>query len=233
MPVLVMRVLVIPALLIPEWLVTAWALLWEGDPARLRAWLLGFGIWAPIVSTAIQVLSSLVPILPGFVLGIANAMLYGALLGGLLTFSSALLAATCCFGLARVIGRPGVERIVSRASIARVDAFMERRGMLTVFLGRLQPFINHDVLSYAAGATSVGWRSFLLAMSAGALPSTVVYSLVGAMALEVSRVVVLIVTLAALLPFGVLWLTRYRLRGSREPASRAGGSAPGSDEPGR
>ena len=140
-----------------EGLRTAWALLWESDPDRIRAWLVGFGVWAPLASTALQTASSLIPVLPGFVLAIANAMIYGAVLGGALTFSSALLAGACCFGLARALGRPGVERIVSTESLARVDAFMERRGMLAVFLGRLIPFINPDIVSYAAGATAIRW----------------------------------------------------------------------------
>lgn len=205
-----------------EGLRTAWALLWESDPDRIRAWIVGFGVWAPLASTALQTASSLIPVLPGFVLAIANAMIYGAVLGGALTFSSALLAGACCFGLARALGRPGVERIVSTESLARVDAFMERRGMLAVFLGRLIPFINPDIVSYAAGATAIRWGPFLVAMSAGALPATVFYSVVGAAASERSGAVVLMVTLAALVPLGILWLFRHRIPWLARRTSRAG-----------
>lgn len=189
-----------------------WGLLLQGDPDPLRAWLVGFGGWAPLVSTLLQIVTSLIPFLPGFVLAIVNAMLWGAVLGGLLTFGSALLAAAACFGLARALGRPGVERIVNPDSLARMDGFMERRGILAIFLGRLIPFINPDVLSYAAGVTRIGWLPFMAAMAAGAFPATVFYSVVGAVAFESAGRVIGLVAVATLVPLLLLWVFRDRIR---------------------
>jgi len=188
-----------------------WGILMQGDPDPLRLWLVEFGMWAPLVSTLLQIATSLIPFLPGFVLAIANAMVWGALLGGLLTFGSAILAATACFGLARALGRPGVERIVSPDSLRRMDGFMDRRGMIAIFLGRIIPFINPDVLSYAAGVTRIGWVPFLAAMAAGALPATVFYSIVGALAIESAAWVIGAVAVAAIVPLALLWIFRNRI----------------------
>jgi len=205
-----------------------WGLLLGGDPDPLRDWLLGFGAWAPVMSGLLQVLTSLIPVLPGFVLAIANAMLYGVLLGGLLTFVTALLAAAACFGLARWMGRPGVERVVSEEALARVDDFMERRGIFAVFLGRLIPFINPDVLSYAAGATRMGWFPFLVAMAAGAVPATIFYSVVGGMAVESTLRVIALVAVAAILPLLLLAAFQGPIRRRATGRKRAGA---GEDEP--
>lgn len=188
-----------------------WGILMQGDPDPLRLWLMDFGVWAPLVSTLLQIATSLIPFLPGFVLAIANAMVWGALLGGLLTFGSAILAAAACFGLARSLGRPGVERIVSPRSLRRMDGFMERRGVIAIFLGRIIPFINPDVLSYAAGVTRIGWVPFLTAMAAGAVPATVFYSIVGALAIESAAWVIGVVAVAAILPLALLWIFRDRI----------------------
>lgn len=188
----------------------AWGLLWDGEPERIREWLLGFGPWAPAVSAGLQVATSVFPPGPSFLLGIANAMVFGPLLGGILTFGSALLAAAICFGIARIVGRPGVELVVSEASLARVDNFMARRGMVAVFLGRLIPFINPDLVSYGAGVTGIRWVPFLVAMAAGTLPSTVFYTMVGAWAVETTGWVLLAVGVASLLPFLLLLLFRRR-----------------------
>jgi len=188
-----------------------WGILMQGDPDPLRLWLVDFGVWAPLVSILLQIATSLIPFLPGFVLAIANAMVWGALLGGLLTFGSSFLAAAACFGLARVLGRPGVERIVSPGSLRRVDGFMDRRGLIAIFLGRIIPFINPDVLSYAAGVTRLGWVPFLAAMAAGAVPATVFYSIVGALAIESAVWVIGVVALAATLPLALLWIFRDRI----------------------
>lgn len=194
-----------------QWVGEGWRLLASGDPERIREWLLAFGIWAPIVSGLLQILSSLLPFLPGFVLSIANAMLYGALLGGLLTFSTSLLAAAICFGIARILGRSAIERVVAPATLARVNHFVERRGGWAVFWGRLLPFINPDVVSYAAGLTRLGWIRFLIAMGAGALPATVFYSILGAAALDMAPGALVLVTAATLLPLVAVWYFRAKI----------------------
>jgi len=211
----------------------AWGLLVEGEPDALREWLLDFGGWAPLVSALLQLATSLVPPLPSFLLGIANAMLYGPLLGGILTWITAMGAAAACFGLARMVGRPGIQRIVREESLQRVDRFMERRGVLTVFLARLIPFINPDVASYAAGVTGMGWRAFLLAMGAGAIPSTVFYSVVGAAALESTAWIIVLVAIASLAPLPLLLHPRVRRwwRGGGERAPEAEGAPTRRREP--
>lgn len=192
-------------------LAAAWGLLLAGDPDPLRDWLRGFGAWAPVVSALLQIATSVFPPLPSFLLGIANAMLYGLWWGALLTFVTALLAAAVCFGIARVVGRPGVERLISPESLQRMDAFMERRGILAVFAGRLIPFINPDVVSYAAGVTRIGWIPFLAAILAGSIPATLFYSAVGATAVEVSGRVAVLVAISALGPLLLLALLRKRI----------------------
>ncbi len=194
-------------------MVTAWDLLVAGEPEPLSEWLLEFGIWAPVISGLLQLVTSIFPPGPSFILSIVNAMLYGVFWGGLLTFVTALVAAAVCFGIARVVGRPGIERLVSRPTLEKVDGFMERRGMLAVFLARLIPFINPDVASYAAGVTGIRWLPFLLGMGAGALPATAFYSIIGATAVEASGWVIGAVGVGAVVPLIVLVIIRKRLFG--------------------
>lgn len=193
-----------------EELGTAWHLLVQGDAEPLQEWLLQFGMWAPAVSALLQVATSVFPPLPSFLVAIANAMLYGAVLGGLLTFVTALLAAAICFGIARLVGRPGIVRIVSRETLEKVDGFMERRGLLAVFLTRLVPFINPDVVSYAAGVTGIRWLPFLLAIAAGSVPATVFYSVVGAAAIRSTPWVIGMVFASTIV--GVILLLAFRKR---------------------
>lgn len=185
-------------------MVTAWDLLRLGEPEPLREWLVEYGAWAPAISAILQVVTSVFPPGPSFLLSIANAMLYGAVLGGLLSFVTALGAAGICFGIARLVGRPGIERLVSAEQLEKMDRFMERRGVLAVFLGRLIPFINPDLVSYAAGVTKIGWVPFLVAVGAGQIPAVIFYSVVGAAAMEFAGWVVLAVMVSAIVPLVLL-----------------------------
>jgi len=213
-------------------LAVAWGLLLDGNPDPLREWLLGFGAWAPLVSTLLQIAVSVFPPLPSFLIAIANAMLYGFWLGGALTFVTSLLAAGVCFGIARGLGRPGVERIVKPENLRRMDDFMARRGLLAIFLGRIIPFINPDVVSYAAGVTGIRWIPFFVAMALGSIPATTFYSIVGASAIDATGHVLLLVGASSLLPLALLyalrkripgWVARWDARGGRPPS---GASSP-------
>lgn len=203
----------------------AWDLLWDGEPEAIQDWLRAFGIWAPVVSGLLQLVTSLFPPGPSFLLGIVNAMLYGMVLGGLLTFVTALAAAAACFGIARLVGRPGMERFLSTRRLNQVDGFMQKRGVLAVFLSRLVPFINPDLVSYAAGVTGIRFVPFLLGVGAGAVPSTIFYSVVGARAIEAAGWVLLVVAGATVLPllflalFGQRLWRRYRSRSEKSQAS--------------
>jgi uncharacterized membrane protein YdjX (TVP38/TMEM64 family) len=151
----------------------------RADIAPLRDYLLGFGWWAPVISTGMQILTSIIAPLPSFVLAFVNAMLFGWWWGAVLTWTSALLAAALCFGIARTLGRPAVERFVPRGALGRMDRFFLRNGVLAVLIARMIPFINPDVLSYAAGFTPMRWRLFLLSIAVGSVPSTALYSYLG------------------------------------------------------
>jgi uncharacterized membrane protein YdjX (TVP38/TMEM64 family) len=145
-------------------------LLAAGDREGLRAYLRGFGLWAPLVSAGLVQLQALVAPLPSFPLTYANGLLFGTWWGGVLSWTSILLSALLCFGLARLFGRPLVERFVSPAALAWADRHVAGYGAFAIFLGRLIPFTSFDLLSYAAGLTPMRVGPFVLATGLGMTP---------------------------------------------------------------
>jgi uncharacterized membrane protein YdjX (TVP38/TMEM64 family) len=145
-------------------------LLADGDLAGVRDYLRSFGVWAPLVSAALIQVQALVAPLPSFPLMYANGLLFGTWWGGLLSWTSILLSAVLCFGLARLFGRPLVERVVSAGALAWADRHLARYGPFAVFLGRLIPLTAFDLLSYAAGLTRMRLAPFCLATGLGMAP---------------------------------------------------------------
>jgi uncharacterized membrane protein YdjX (TVP38/TMEM64 family) len=150
-----------------------------GDVTTLRAWVLGFGVWAPVASVALMLLQTLVAPLPSSPVTYTNGLLFGVWWGALLSWSSALVAAAVAFGLSRAFGRPVVERLVTRAALAWSDAFFARWGTWAVLVGRLLPVVSFDVISYGAGVTPMGLGGFLLATAVGMIPGTLLYAWLG------------------------------------------------------
>jgi uncharacterized membrane protein YdjX (TVP38/TMEM64 family) len=147
------------------------SLLGAGDLEGLRAYLRGFGLWAPLVSVGLIQVQALVAPLPSFPMMYANGLLFGTWWGGLLSWIGILLSALLCFGLARLFGRPLVERIVSPRGLAWADRHVAHYGAFAIFLARLIPLTSFDLLSYAAGLTPLRLGPFVVATGLGMAPA--------------------------------------------------------------
>ena len=73
------------------------------------------------------------------------------------------------------------EKLTSKTGLEQIDTFFERYGKNTILICRLLPFVSFDIVSYAAGLTSMSFVSFFAATGIGQLPATIVYSYVGGM----------------------------------------------------
>lgn len=151
----------------------------SADIEQLRQYLLSFGIWAPVVSATLMVLQAVLFPLPAFIITVTNGLLFGAFWGTVLSWSSAMVAAAVCYGIARVLGRPAVERLVSPRALTVADRFFDRYGKHAVLIARLIPVLSFDVVSYAAGVTSLNFVEFMIATGIGQLPATILYSYLG------------------------------------------------------
>ncbi len=154
-------------------------LLGQGDLEGLRAYLRGFGLWAPLVSVGLMQLQAVLAPLPSFPIMYANGLLFGTVWGGLLSWASILLSAVLCFGLARLFGRPLVERVVRPGALAWADRHVTRFGPFAIFLARLIPLTSFDLVSYAAGLTPMRLGPFCVATGLGMAPAIFLTAAVG------------------------------------------------------
>ncbi len=74
------------------------------------------------------------------------------------------------------MGREVVEKLTGKTVLDSMDGFFTRYGNHTILVCRLLPFVPFDPISYAAGLTSIRFRSFFIATGLGQLPATIVYS---------------------------------------------------------
>lgn len=160
------------------------------DVDLARDYILGFGVWAPIVSFLLMILQSVAAPLPAFIITFANAGLFGWVKGAMLSWSSAMAGAALCFFIAKFFGRTVVEKLTSKYALDSVDEFFERYGEYAILVARLLPFVSFDIVSYGAGLTSMSFWKFFIATGIGQLPATIVYSYIGGMLTGTTRTVV-------------------------------------------
>lgn len=153
----------------------------SGDFTVVKEFVASYGAYAAAISFLLMIFQSVAAPLPAFLLTFANANLFGWWQGALLSWSSAMAGAAVCFFIARILGRDAAEKLTSRAGLAQIDTFFEKYGKNTVLICRLLPFVSFDIVSYAAGFTSMSFGAFFVATGLGQLPATIVYSYVGSM----------------------------------------------------
>ncbi|MCE5284732.1 MAG: TVP38/TMEM64 family protein [Pelosinus sp.] len=158
---------------------TGLILLEQHNFAGLRAFILTYEIWAPVVSILLMILQSLIPVMPGLALTIINAWIFGWQWGMIYTWIGALCGAILDFGLAQWYGRPLLEHFCYGRYYKNIDCFLERNGVFAVFVTRLIPFIPFKIISYGAGLTSMPIIRFAIATAVGQTPAIVLYSLLG------------------------------------------------------
>lgn len=169
------------------------------DLDSLKEYILSFGIWAPIISFILMILQSIAAPLPAFLITFANAALFGWVKGAILSWSSAMAGAAICFFIAKYLGRDVVEKLTSKFALESVDSFFNKYGKHTILIARLLPFISFDLVSYAAGLTSMSFVSFFVATGIGQLPATIIYSYVGEMLTGGAKLMMMgILTLSAI-----------------------------------
>ncbi|WP_018351116.1 TVP38/TMEM64 family protein [Longispora albida] len=176
------------------------ALAITGPPSRedLTAFASGTGSAAPFVAVGGAAVLTLVMI-PRTVLAFVGGLLFGTLAGGVYVLAGALLGASLAFAAGRLLGREFVGSIGTEADpadtrlrtrlrvrVARIDAWLGRRGILGVLAVRLLPIAPYGLMSYAFGTTATRYRDFLAGSFLGATPSSLAYAAIGAAALTAS-----------------------------------------------
>lgn len=140
-----------------------------------------FGSLAIAVSFILMVFQSLAAPFPAFLITFANAAVFGWVGGAVLSWISSMVGAAACFGIGKLYGRNAVTKLTGKTALSTVDNFFNKFGAKSIVVARLLPFMPFDIVSYAAGLTSMKFWTFFLATGLGQLPATIIYSYAGKM----------------------------------------------------
>ena len=147
------------------------------DIGALEAWVLGFGIWAPLVFIALYAVAA--PLgAPGSALTLAGGVLFGPVLGTIYNLVGATIGATLAFLISRYIA---ADWVAARAKgiLGRVIAGIEAEGWRFVVFVRLVPLFPYNVLNYALGATRIKLSHYVIASFVAMAPAGTAYTYLG------------------------------------------------------
>jgi uncharacterized membrane protein YdjX (TVP38/TMEM64 family) len=156
-----------------EWIVHALldsALTADQKVDALRAFFHRFGSLAPLAYVAMVVLEVVVAPIPGTMLYAPGGVIFGGFWGGALSLLGNVLGAGLACQSTRLVLGEQAERYLSESNLARYEELIARRGAWVVFLLRLNPLTSSDLVSYAAGLTTLAVWKVMLGTLAGIAP---------------------------------------------------------------
>jgi uncharacterized membrane protein YdjX (TVP38/TMEM64 family) len=137
---------------------------------KVEGWARGAGPWGPLVLLGIQAGQILAAPIPGIFVPVLAGLLYGPVVGPLVTVGGTILGSIGAYWIGRTGGRPLAERLIGRQPIEKARGlFAGRRWMALVPLF-VFPFSPADALCFVAGIVEMDWGRFLLAVAIGRIP---------------------------------------------------------------
>ena len=174
------------------------------DPEQFQTMVDDWGIWSRAVFVGMVVLQVIVAFIPGEPIELAAGYAFGFWEGTALTMAGFLIGSALIFALVRRFGVKLVEVFFPMEKINRFSFLKNPRKTKTLaFLLMLIPGTPKDFLSYFAGLTNLSWKTWLLIVAVGRLPSLITSTATGAAAGEQNYVLsVAILSLTLLLTVG-------------------------------
>lgn|SRR5699024_1596943 len=164
--------------------VTVYALYWGfksqifTSEDALRDLLYTMGPAAPYGFILIQIVQTIIPIIPGALTIPMGAMIFGMGYGFMLNFIGIMIGSIMNFILARKFGRPLVEMLVNEKQYNKYANWLDdnnRFDKLFTF-GMFFPLSPADFLCYLAGLSNISFNKYLLILTAGKPFTLFIYS---------------------------------------------------------
>lgn len=144
----------------------------------LRNLLTTLGPAAPYGFILLQIIQTVIPIIPGALTIPMGTMIFGMGYGFVLNFIGIMLGSIMNFILARKFGRPLVEIIVAEKQFNKYITWLDEKNRFDKLFtfGMFFPFSPADFLCYLAGLSNISFYKYLLILSTGKPFTLFVYS---------------------------------------------------------
>ncbi len=148
---------------------------------RLIALLREGGSAGALLCIGVQFLQVVIAAIPGEITSFAAGYVFGAWRGFVYSAIGVTLGSAFNFCFARVVGRPTLERLIGRETLAKLDRSLDNaRSRSAMFLLFLLPGVPKDVLSYAAGFSGMPLIEFVVLSGLARSPALLASVLIGA-----------------------------------------------------
>ncbi|MEX1308123.1 MAG: TVP38/TMEM64 family protein [Eubacteriales bacterium] len=128
---------------------------------RIRTWIEGYGIWAPLAFMLLQVAQVVIAPIPGNVTTLVGGVLFGFWVSVTISLVAIFVGSMICFWLAKTYGRPLVIKMVDEKTVDKYLHELSSRQRIALVLIFLFPFFPDDTICLIAGLTPIKTHEFM------------------------------------------------------------------------
>jgi uncharacterized membrane protein YdjX (TVP38/TMEM64 family) len=141
--------------------------------AKMRQWIIGAGVWAPLVYVGLKASTYVIAPLSGTPVKLAGGVLFGFWEGAALGLAGDTIGASLNFWIARLFRDKAITRFAGKGAIKQIDELTEHVGGWKALLAaRLILSSLYDFIAYAAGLSNLAFKQFFLVTVLAGIPSS-------------------------------------------------------------
>lgn len=124
----------------------------------------GFGLLAPLAFIAIQIIQTVLPIIPGGVSSAVGIIVFGPLEGFIYNYVGLLIGAYLAFRLVRRYGKQFILKVVEKKTYDKYIGWLEKGKKFDFFfaLAIFLPGMPDDILCMICALTTMSTKRFML-----------------------------------------------------------------------
>ncbi|NQV32756.1 MAG: TVP38/TMEM64 family protein [Phycisphaeraceae bacterium] len=136
----------------------------------VQAYFAAWGILAPVAYVVMVIIEVVVAPLPGLMLYAPGGIIFGGFWGGLLSLAGNVCGAGIACQLMRVFGRKRLDHLLSGGKFEKYEQRLSNAGVWIILAMRINPLTSSDLVSYAAGVTSMPTWKVMIGTLLGMAP---------------------------------------------------------------
>ncbi len=147
---------------------------------ELQVYVEGYGILAPLIFLAIQIIQVIIAPIPGNVTTLAGGAIFGVWEGFLYGAIGIFIGSVIGYWLARFYGKPLVIKLVGSDTYDKYANTFFGRSFIVLLTIFLFPFFPDDALCLIAGVSKIKFGLFTILVIVGRTPGILMSSYIGA-----------------------------------------------------
>lgn len=144
-----------------------------------RQFIVGFGIWAPLIFLLIQIVQVIIPVLPGAVTYVASILIFGVRMGLIYNYIGVCIGSIAVFLFSKKYGQVFVKRMIGERRYRKYIGWVDKGSKFDKFftLAIFFPIAPDDLLCYMAGLTEMRLKKFVAVILLGKPIPVALYSI--------------------------------------------------------